>query len=232
MLSTKQIKLLSYHIDSQVPRYGRMSSLVIQSERRISRGDSCNTSVFAMHNHLGTHIDCPRHFFESGKRISDFSINQFAFTRPYLFVCPKKKNQLIEKEDLQTLKLKRTDILLIKTGFGKHRSQGFYANDNPGISPESALHLRLKYPNLRAIGVDTISVSPYKNRQIGRETHRILLSGRKFSNPPLFIIEDMNLQVINRAPEWVLVVPIFIKGLDSSPCTIIAQARMQRKESK
>ncbi|MFC1509552.1 cyclase family protein [Candidatus Omnitrophota bacterium] len=219
-----QYRLLSYELSPDTYEYGGKKSLTIKQKRAISRGDTCNTFILNLPNHIGTHIDCPNHFFASGKKLSQYKIKDFIFSKPAILNCPKQENGLITLDDIRgnLKKLKKKDILLLRTGFYKYRSSIQYAIKNPGIDPEVARFIRKNLPNIRCIGVDSISVSSYGNRKIGRETHRIFLQKHSFKGQPVCIIEDMDLSGYLMDLKKVFVVPLFIKGADSAPCTIFA----------
>lgn len=220
----KQYKLLSYPLSVDTYGYRGKKPLRIKEVKLISKGDSCNTAMLVFPNHLGTHIDCPNHFFTSGKKLSQYKIEDFIFSNPVILDCPKQENELVTLDDIKgnLKKLKEKDILLLRTGFYRYRSSMKYAVKNPGIDPEAARFIRKNLTSVRCIGVDSISVSPYGNRKIGRETHRIFLQKYSFERQPVCIIEDMDLSGNLMDLKKVFVVPLFIKGVDSAPCTIFA----------
>lgn len=63
---------LSYPLNCETPAYGGGESLKIRHEKSIEERDSCNTSYWSFSNHLGTHIDFPRHFVREGKTSDDY----------------------------------------------------------------------------------------------------------------------------------------------------------------
>lgn len=219
-MKKSKYRLLSYHISVDAYSYGGEKPFNIRKIRSISKGDSCNTFMMDMPNHVGTHIDCPNHFFNSGKRLSQYKFQDFVFYNPVVLDCPKKKNELVTIDDIERnqKKLKGKDILFLRTGFYRFRADLKYARENPGIDPEVALFIRKRLSNIRCIGIDTISVSPYADRKLGRRTHKIFLQGSR----PVPIIEDMDLSSNLKSIKSVFVVPLFIKGVDSGPCTVVA----------
>ncbi len=93
---------------------------------------------------------------------------------------------------------------------------------NPGISPDVALYIRSKFPNIRCIGIDSISVSSYSNRELGRKTHQIFLNTDKDLSEPILLLEDVDLSNDNACRlKTVIICPLLIENVDSSPCTII-----------
>lgn len=212
---------LSYDIDIRMPLYPGTSPLKIKSEKSISKKDSCNTYRVSFSNHLGTHIDAPRHFYNSGRTIAEFRPEDLIFDNTCIIDCANKQNQPIEIRDLEIHIRPKSDLLLLRTGFSKFRKKGIYCTSNPYISCAVADWLRRNFPRLRAIGIDCISVSSYAHRGEGTKTHRILLKKTGYPGPPLLIIEDLFLPSAIRCLTEVMVFPLYIKGVDSSPCTVI-----------
>ncbi len=216
--------LLSYPLNSQTPLYGDTPPIEIFPDKRINIGDSCNTSFIKFHNHSGTHIDAPHHFWDVGKSIADYSLDDLVFSNIVLVDCPKNPKEMIVPTDLSKFEAEilKADIILFRTGFWKRREEKTYQLENPGISVEAAQLIRKKYPNIRCVGLDTISVSSYSNRDIGRITHRTLLQKGEFEGDPIFLIEDLNLSSPELGSlEKLIVAPLFIEGIDSAPCTVI-----------
>lgn len=216
-----KFRLLSYYLDRYTPLYGDTPAVKITYERQIKNGDSCNTAVITFQNHSGTHIDAPRHFFDSGRRISDFAIGDFVFCSPQVIDCPKRRNQLVMPGDLKSLR--KCDLLLIRTGFHRYRKRREYRLNNPGISPGAALLIRRRHPHIRAVGIDSISISAFKNRPRGRQAHKILLTEDHFPGRPVCLIEDMDLSGNLKNLKKVYVAPLYFKKIDSISCTVIGE---------
>jgi len=166
-------------------------------------------------------MDAPKHFDDAGKPITSFTMNDFVFQRPSLIKVPKGDGELFTSADLAEHEgtIGGSDLLLIKTGYQNYRDSDpvRYSTKNPGFSAEGARYL-LKFPGLRAIGFDFISLSSVPHREEGREAHRTLLKGREF-----FIVEDMDLSRYPEGVRRVVVAPIFLEGVDSTPCTVFAE---------
>jgi len=117
--------------------------------------------------------------------------------------------------------IRQSDFLLIKTGFQKYRkmNKDVYQFEGPGFSRESASYIA-SFKNLKGIGFDFASLSSPLHREEGREAHRILLKNEKF-----IIVEDMNLEILGNDVKIkrLFVIPIFIKGIDSSTVTVFAE---------
>ena len=171
---------------------------------------------------MGTHIDAPNHFSNDGRPLASYPIDNFIFDKPYLIDLPKQDSELVTKADLEAYRdsIREADLLLLRTGFQIFRETDplKYGSQNPGLSAEAARYITENFGNLRALGLDSVSLSPVQNRAEGRQAHRNLLNGRNF-----FIIEDMDLQSYQDNFRRVWVVPLYVEGVDSAPCTVIAE---------
>ncbi|MFC1621041.1 cyclase family protein [Candidatus Omnitrophota bacterium] len=217
----KHYRLLSYPLSIDTYNYGGSRPFAVKAKRSLLKGDSCNTFILNVPNHLGTHIDCPNHFYARGKKLCQYGIEDFIFSRPVVLECKKSANGLVDENDIKRAfkKLKKADLLLLRTGFHKYKRKSLYGTRNPGISPGAAKFIRARLKNIRCIGIDSISVSPYKNRELGRETHEIFLkAGPK--GDPVCLIEDMDLSENLNGLKEVFVSPLFIEDVDSAPCTV------------
>jgi kynurenine formamidase len=228
----KRYVRLSYNISVDTPIYPETPPIIIEKVKEISKGNSCNTSVVTLSNHAGTHIETPYHFFDFGRTITEYSIEEFVFQKPLIIDCPKRSDEAIEIDDISSpMNSNYADMLLIRTGFYKYRtiqssdlnpqSLYTYSHKNPYLSPKAAEWLRNNHPDIRAIGIDCISISSHEKRDIGKEAHKILLKKDGFKGEPVLIIEDLYLPYEIKKLDELIVSPIFMESVDSSPCTVI-----------
>jgi len=213
------LNLLSYNISENTPLYGNGKGISITSDKEISKGDSCNTLNITFPNHTGTHIDLPCHFDPNGISLSDYSPNFWEFNQVELVDLSNKikECELISSDKFLKIKNPEIDLLLIKTGFWKFRGTDKYTLTPPGISSKVAEYLRRKFPKLRCIGMDIISISSFSHRDEGRKAHHAFLNPE--NGNPILLIEDMNL---GNAISFnkVIVAPLMIESADGTPCTI------------
>jgi len=212
---------LSYSISGSSPLYPGTLPIKIEAGKSIKKGNSCNTFLITLSNHMGTHIDAPNHFHEKGRKISDYRIDELIFRRPVVIDCPKTEDEPITPHDLKGKIKKLNDIVLIRTGFYKFRGLKKYTHKNPYILPQTALWLRTEYPNLKALGIDLISAGSCNHNEHSRETHQILLGKKGCKGSPMLIIEDVDLSFDLNGLKEVIAAPLYIEGIDSSPCTLI-----------
>ncbi|WP_297431517.1 cyclase family protein [Sulfurimonas sp.] len=215
---------LSYILDENTPTYGNRNRFICEKKSDISKGNVANDSTISTTVHVGTHIDMPYHFFEGGQTIENFDASYFRFTNVlFIDILPK---DIIVKDDLIALLKTQTnknsyDMLVVKTGICHKRDNNEFWQTNYGFDPSIAEYLRMEYPNIRVIGFDSISVSSFANRILGKESHRAFLNPKQ----PILLVEDMDLTHLKKDSkiDKIDIAPLRIAQCDGLPCTIIAE---------
>ena len=223
-MNQSKLMYLSHVLDENTPTYGNRNKFVCEKKSDISKGDIANDSSINSTVHIGTHVDMPYHFFEDGQTIEDFDIDYFRFNN-VLFIDMTPKGVIV-KDDLITLLKKQAnkdsyDILIVKTGICHKRSSEDFWQTNYGFDPSIAEYLREEFPNVRVMGFDSISVSSFTNRMLGRESHKAFLNPKQ----PILLLEDMDLTNLNKDSKILKleIAPLRIAKCDGLPCTIIAE---------
>lgn len=214
---------LSYRLNEESPLYGDTPKPSIRSTNSMKRGDNSNGFRISVSNHSGTHVDAPAHFTEGGKAIWEYGPGELAFKRPQVLEIPKEAGEWIGPDDLEGRISEECDCLLIRTGFWEKRGMPVYRENNPGISPEAFDYLRKTCKSVRAVGIDTISITGFQDRPRGRVAHRRAFEAKEGYGEPLLVIEDMDLSEVPEKIEKILLVPWGVEGIDSSPCTVLAE---------
>jgi len=215
---------LSYILDKNTPTYGNRNKFNLYKKSSILNGSVANDSFIETTVHIGTHIDMPYHFYENGQTIEDFDVEYFYFNN-VLFLELNPNDFLIKDELIDLLKeidnKDSYDSIIVKTGICYKRKKEIFWKENYGFHPEVAYYIRENFPKVRIFGFDSISVSSFANRMIGREAHRAFLHPAK----PILLIEDMNLLKINKDNKIksMLIAPLRISKCDGIPCTIIGE---------
>jgi arylformamidase len=215
--------LLSHMLNQSTPTYGNRDQFIIEEKSQIKVGDSANSSQWILSiNHIGSHVDMPRHFFDQGKSISDYQPDDWIFNEIRLMDIPCSSARLIKPQDFPGEPGSETQLLLIRTGYEKYRGSNKYWNDNPGLSPEVGKWLRFNFPKIRAVGFDFISLTSWKHRETGREAHRAFLDPGGIGSP-LWLLEDLSLGKIDKNIKKVIVSPLFVENSNGSPVTVFAE---------
>lgn len=217
---------LSYKINQETPAYGGKKGFISEIQNSIEQGDSANTSFWNFSNHLGTHIDFPNHFYKNGQTLDDFSPDFWIYNRKDIQILETElpKNELLIKPNYIINRYnQKAKVVFLKTNIGRYRNQKKYWKQNPGISPELVDWLRQTFHKIKIFGLDSISVSSWQHREIGRHVHK------KFLNPdaPIILIEDMDLSKINQKTDInkLIIAPFRVSRENGCPCTIFADVK-------
>ena len=212
---------LSHVLNNSTPLYGGAKEISISADRSITSGDSCNTSNLKISSHAGTHVDAPCHFYQDGRTVDSYPPGQWIFSSPALIEKDSSPGRILDEYALsQSLANveRTTDLLLIKTGFEKYRYESAYWETGPGLAASLASVLLNSFPRLKAIGIDSLSISSLLNRQEGRLAHEAFLSRN------ILLFEDMSLcQLQPNVPvRQVIALPLRYAAADGAPCSIVA----------
>jgi kynurenine formamidase len=214
---------LSHTLNLSTPAYGNGEGLQLEQTRDMCLGHTSNNSKISMPLHHGTHIDFPKHFSETGKTSSDYHPQNFIFQSIGYSELKEMNDLVIRPNNFELSKCyENCELLIIKTGFVDKRHLNEYWENGFGFAPETASYLRNKFPHLRAIGFDLISLNSYQHREMGREAHKEFLIKND-----ILIIEDMDLSQLNKETiiQEVIVAPFWIDNVDGLPVTILAKCQ-------
>jgi len=215
---------LSYIIKEDTPTYGNKNKFFIEKKSSIKNGDVANDSFIKTTVHIGTHLDMPYHFYDNGQTIDRYKPDFFIF-KNILFVDIIPKDFIINEELINKLnKVKNKDkveIIIVKTGICYKRNKEEFWKRNYGFAPLIANYLREYFPNVRVFGFDSISISSFTNRMLGREAHKSFLNPKK----PILLLEDMDLREVNKNTIFkeIIILPLRISKCDGLSCTVIAE---------
>ncbi|MFD3275470.1 cyclase family protein [Aquirufa echingensis] len=204
---------LSHFIDSATPIYGGASGEInIEQIRSIDKGDTSNNLLLKFPAHIGTHIDFPYHFSNDGKKCNDYPPSFWIFDKIGFLNCTI---DLVEA-NLDVLP-SDIEILILKTGYGAYRNDEIYWSSQPVIPSRFATIFKNKFSKLRIFGFDLISLTSKLDREEGKLAHINFLI-----NNDILVLEDMNLENVNKIPKTVIVSPLQINAADGVPCNVIA----------
>lgn len=223
LMNKEQSKLkllwLSHILSNNTPSYGGGEGGVIEDDKNISCGDSCNTAKLTFSNHLGSHVDSPRHFVENGVTTESYIPEDWVFEKPFVIHLNISASEIVTQEHIEIAcaKVDDADLVLLKTGFETHRDTKKYWEEQPGFASELAEYLIGRFKSFTAIGFDTISISSYQHRELGRDAHKAFL------NKGIRIFEDLSLESIEEATSLVRVIalPLRFENSDGAPCSVV-----------
>lgn len=214
---------LSYPLSDKYSSYGDGERIDLQAASRIEDGSSNNSSKLFLSSHFGTHIDFPYHFDNRGKSGENYPPEQFIFNAVMVVYITDDtfENWLITYKNFKKISFpENIDLLLIKTGFSEKRMEDYYWENYPGLHSDLAQFFKDRMPGLKAVGLDTISISSWQNRHMGRLAHKSFLTDHE-----VLIIEDMDLSKLNPniVIETIIVSPLRFENSDGAPVTVFAK---------
>lgn len=178
---------------------------------RTSDGDSCNTSYIALPTHAGTHCDAPWHFMEDGKKLD--AVDSAVFFGPArLIACPEVDT--VHAADLGAGPLPARIILQTRNAAIPYDAP--FQENFVGVAEDAAR--RMVAEGVRMVGVDYLSVAPYKE---ARPTHEVLLGNE------VFVVEGLRLGGFAPGDYEFVVLPMHLAGADGAPCRAFLGMRGQ-----
>ena len=219
---------LSYTLNVRDHAFPGAPTMRVEPFESMQEGDRLNTYNVTLFNHFGTHMDGPNHFNGQGRQLYELELSTFIFEKPLLVDIPKGRGELVEPEELMRFDeaIRAADLLLVRSGFSAMRASDNRADseEGPAISARAAELIVERYQNLKAVGMDWISLSSPLHLEDGIRAHQIMLG--KTGAEPVLIIEDIDLSGLDPDTlETVFALPLFIEGIDSAPVTILAKIR-------
>lgn len=217
---------LSYTLNTRDHAFPGAPTLRLEPFESMEKGDRLNTYTVTLFNHFGTHMDGPNHFNGQGRQLYELELSTFIFERPLLVDIPKGRGELVEPEELLVFDeaIRTADALLIRSGFSAMRVQDnrTYSEQGPAVSSRAAQLIVDRYQNLKAVGMDWISLSSPLHLEDGIKAHQIMLGHT--GAQPVLIVEDIDLSdIVPEKLETVFALPLFVEGIDSAPVTVLAK---------
>ncbi len=189
---------ISTEISERMTIYPGNPGVSIKTRRN---ADGFAVSELRIGSHTGTHMDAPYHVFDSGKRAGGTKLEKL-YGRCRVLDLTKVKGS-IEADDIRVFRIRRGEIILLKTRNSLIKSKRF-RKDFVYIGKSAAKLLAESGAN--AIGVDYLSVEKFGAKP---ESHRILLS-------KMAVFEGLSLSNIKPGSYLFIGFPIKI-GIDAAP---------------
>ena len=167
-----------------------------------TRTGNVNESRLHLDVHTGTHVDAPFHFLQNGKKIDKIPAEKF-LGECVVIDLTNIKNRGIEKIDLIKARIKKDDIVILKTSNKYNKKFDF---NFVYLAESGAKYLTSK--NIDGVGINALGI---ERNQPGYNTHKSLLSKN------IIIFEGLELSKINHGRYFFIGLPLKIKDGDASP---------------
>lgn len=159
----------------------------------IDEGDSYNLSRLEMCTHTGTHIDAPKHFYNSGNTIEKLRLATF-YGKCTVFSF----NGIITGEDMEKLLPYCRKRILI------------HGNSKSFLSSSAAIVLAQS--EVLLVGTDALSIAPSFDEE---KTHTELAKAN------IAVLEGLDLTGIKDGDYTLCAFPVKLSGLEAAPCRAI-----------
>ncbi len=206
-----QIYDITLPVTAGMPVWPGDPRVSIERVAKMEEGADCNISHLSLGVHTGTHLDAPYHFLGGDSPTVEQLPLKLLTGRAYVMHLPD--TELVTARVLEKAVIPpRTRRLLLKTRNSEYWAQG-NMKFQPGfvaISPDGAEYL--VDHGVRLIGVDYLSVAPYKE---GAATHQVLLKAG------VIVVEGLNLSQVEAGRYMLYCLPLKLVGSDGAPARAI-----------
>lgn len=226
----KKLIWLSYPLGMNDPRPPAIPAPELTDLYTVDADDAA-VQIIRVASHTGTHVDAPAHVVKNGLEITEYSPEEFVFTKPVIIDLHIPDAGIVQPIDLEPFRdaLLYADIALFRFGYGGVRQNDpqRFSLKSPGFGVESAQWLRDNFPNLRAVGMDVPSLACIAHLDETMAAHNVLLEG---TGCRFLVIEDMRLDDDLADLTEVLINPWLVTGMDSGPCSVVGRIGKLRAE--
>ena len=184
---------------------------MLERVTKIEDGRNANGSNMSMSVHTGTHVDAPYHFLQDGSTVEKMPL-KILIGRAYVIHLSDDVD-VITSAELEAAEIPpRTRRVLIRTRNSKYWSKepGKFQEDFVGVDAAAAEYLVKR--GVKLIGIDYLSVAPYKN---SKPTHITLLKAG------VVIVEGLNLSQVPHGRYNLICLPLKLEGRDGSPARAV-----------
>ncbi len=199
---------VSVPLDAKLASYPGNTPFSIEPVKRIASGDSSNVSTLHMSAHSGTHLDAPRHFFDSGAGTEALPLDILIGRSRVIELTTRKA---VTTDDLAPFNLAEDVRLLIKTANSRLWGTPEFHADYVGLSESAAKHL--VGHGVKLVGVDYLSVEQF--RTPGAPAHHALLGAGTI------VIEGLDLRDVDPGVYDMFCLPLRIVGCDGAPARVV-----------
>ncbi len=180
---------------------------------RVSRTlhEGANESVIALDSHTGTHADAFYHMMQHGKKIHEIPLDKFMGQCVVLDMT--HVNERITAKDLQKCKIRKNEIVLLKT---KKRLEKSFDYNFTFLEKSGAAYLAKL--GVKLVGIDQLGI---ERAQPGHESHLTLF---KKGIP---IAEGLELSQVKEGKYLFIGLPLKVKNGDGAPVrAVLVQGKL------
>jgi arylformamidase len=198
---------ISLALSAGTTRWVTAQPFELIERKRMSRGDTNNSSSMHTSVHAGTHVDAPFHFLPEGATIETLPIDLFIGPAR---VCAVDVDKQITAADIAKLDLAGEKRVLFKTRNSQLLKKTDYDPSFVAFSEDGAK--ALAELGVQLVGLDYLSVA-HADEQV--PVHRAFLEHG------LVLLEGADLAEVPPGRYELICLPIKIAGSDGAPCRAV-----------
>lgn len=185
----------------------------------LAQGDVCTVTRLDISAHTGTHVDAPAHFIPGGAGVDSLDLD--VLIGPAWVTAVPDVPQITAPVLAALAIPPGTTRLLCQTRNSERWARGetTFATDFIAISADGAEWLAAN--NIRLIGVDYLSVSPFSDTI---HPHQILLGAE------IVVLEGLDLSAVEPGEYELVCLPLKLAGADGAPARAVLINRQQSAE--
>jgi arylformamidase len=180
----------------------------LTQEESLRGGGAYNCSRLVCSSHIGTHIDAPYHFTESGKGIDEVSLYDLIGDALVVEIAAA---DLITAAELRNVDLRTFKRILFKTRNSALLADRTFHEDYVALD-YSAAELLVEN-GVKVVGIDYLSIEPFTDT--GHPVHKLLTENG------VLIIETLDLRAIEPGAYFMVALPLKLKGCDGAPARVV-----------
>lgn len=182
----------------------------------IAGGESSNVTHLNLGTHSGTHLDAPRHFVQNGMPVDQLPLDLLVGKALVLELAGIK---LIGRKELERLRIKGVERLLLKTDNSELWSRSGFSQDYCALALDGARYLL--DCGVRLVGIDYLSIESFGG---DGEVHRLLLGNG------VVILEGLALADVTPGEYELICLPLKLKGGDGAPVRALLRGGVEHAE--
>jgi arylformamidase len=189
--------------------YPRNPPIRIEPHSELSKGASSNSSTISFGSHTATHVDAPKHIFDSGSTVEGMPLA--ALIGPAKLVAFDDSVMSVTATLLQAAKLDGVERILIKTRNSGTLTTQPFREDFTFVAPDGAEYLVSL--GVKLVGVDYLSVEQFRSGH--HKTHKTLLGAG------VVIVEGLDFTNVPAGDYTLHCLPLLMPGLDGAPARAV-----------
>ncbi len=198
---------ISLSLSANTVRWVTARPFELIERKRMSRGDSNNSSSINTSAHAGTHVDAPFHFVPDGCSIEELPLELFIGPAR---VCAVEPTSQITASDIAGLKLAGEKRVLLKTRNSSLLHQPTYDPSFVAFAVDGAK--ALVDLGVQLVGLDYLSVA--------RADEQVPVH-RAFLDHGIVLLEGIDLSEVPPGRYELIAPPVKLAGSDGAPCRAV-----------